>query len=250
MRTLRHIALMKKKPPAEKKIHQGDLTAQKGVVYDFDEITGSVSVREGATFTADALTTVGGYVSVREGATFTADALTTVGGDVYMEKGATKAPSPKKKNAGSEIALKICRDALVASLALDGLSLEDGILSRVISKRGGVSRVQIVGKSKIIYVVSRDGHNAHGDTLAQARADLLMKMGNRDTTEFKSWTLETKVSLEKMIVAYRTITGACSLGTSHFLAGKNYKGNLSVAFVIKETKGKYGHETFASFFTK
>ena len=45
-------------------------------------------VREGATFRADALTSVSGHVVVHEGATFHADALTSAG-SVYVHEGAT-----------------------------------------------------------------------------------------------------------------------------------------------------------------
>ena len=135
-------------------------------------------------------------------------------------------------------------------MALHGLTLEDGILARVICSRGGVKLVRIVGQAKISYIVQRDGHTAHGATLSEARADLLLKMGNRDTTPYRNWTTETKASLEEMIVAYRTITGACQQGVSHFLTSKNYKGKLSVQFVIDETQGRYGHDAFKKFFTK
>ena len=158
-------------------------------------------------------------------------------------------PALKQKNAGS-VAKNIGSAALTAAMALNGFVFEDGILAELVSKKGNVTRIKIVGSQKISYIISADGHTAHGKTLAQARADLLVKTGNRDTTPYKSWTPETKVSLEEMIVAYRTITGACGQGVSHFLSAKNYKGKLSVAFVIAETEGRYGHETFKGFFSE
>ena len=210
------------------KIHKGDLIAEAGVVYDFEEITGDLNASGADTRTAfPKLTTVGGYLYA-SGADF---------------------PSLKQKEAGS-VALFICRAALSASLALHGLVMEDGILAELVSKKGNVSRVKIVGKTKVSYIVHRDGHTAHGKTLSEARADLLLKLGNRDTTPYKSWTKETAVSLEEMIVAYRTITGACGQGVSHFLSSKNYRGKLSVSFVIEETQGRYGHEVFKGFFNK
>ena len=254
-------------------IHQGDLVAKPGTVYHFKEITGYLDARGADTKTAfPKLTTVGGYLDASGADTKTAfpklttvggylDAsgadtktafpkLTTVGGSLYASGADTKTAFPKltKRGAGDS-ANAICRAALVAALAIHGLALEDGILARVISSRGGVKRVKIVGRSKISYIVQRDGHTAHGSTLAEARADLLHKMGNRDTTPYRTWTTKTKASLQEMIVAYRAITGACQQGVSHFLAGKNYKGNLSVQFVINETQGRYGHEAFKQFFT-
>ena len=218
---------------SKKNIHHGDLVAKAGVVYNYDEITGSLYASGADTKTAF-------------------PKLTTVGGSLYASGADTKTAFPKltKQNAGDEKAISICRAALTAALALHRLFLSDGILAEEISTRGNVSRVKIAGQANVSYIVKRDGQTAHGATLSQARADLLVKLGSRDTSQYKKWTLETKVSLEEMIVAYRSITGACGVGVAHFLSTKNYKGKLSVAFVIKETEGRYGHETFKGFFTK
>jgi len=211
-------------------------------------VGGYVYVRATATFDAPVLTTVGGSVDVRATATFDAPVLTTVGGSVDVSENATfDAPVLKTKTAG-EKALSICRTALTAALARNGLVLSDGILACPVSTRGNVSRIHIVGQTTVSYIVRQGEHTAHGATIAEARADLILKMGGRDTTPYKEWTKETKVSLEEMIVAYRTITGACGKGVGHFLSSKSYKGKLSVAFVIAETEGKYGHEAFKGFF--
>ena len=233
-------------------------------------VGGSLDARGADTKTAfPKLTTVGGYLDARGADTKTAfPKLTTVGGSLYARGADTKTafpklttvggsldakgsdtPSIKQKKAGTD-AITICHAALAASLLMNGFTIVDGILAELVSKKGNVSRVRIIGQTKISYIVQRDGRTAHGETLAQARADLLLKIGKRDTTPYESWTLETKVSLEEMIVAYRTITGACGQGVSHFLSEKNYRGKLSVAFVIEETNGRYGHEQFKGFFTK
>ena len=233
--------------------HYGDLIAKPGTVYHFENITGSLDASGADTKTEfPKLTTVGGRLYARGANTKTAfPKLTTVGGSLDASGADTKTAFPKltKKNAGDS-AKAFCRAALVAALGLHNLTLEDGILARVIGCRGGVKRVRIVGQAKISYIVQRDGHTAHGATLGEARADLLLKMGNRDTTPYRKWTTDTKASLEEMIVAYRTITGACQQGVSHFLSGKAYKGKLSVQFVIDETQGRYGHDTFKAFFTR
>ena len=70
--------------------HKSDLIIEKGDKKDYSkltEVSGSVYVRQGATFTAPALTK-SGYVDVQEGATFTAPALTK-SGYVYVQEGAT-----------------------------------------------------------------------------------------------------------------------------------------------------------------
>ena len=233
------------------KTHIGNLIAKPGTRYDFEEITGSLDASGADTKAAfPKLTTVGGYLDASGADTKAAfPKLTTVGGSLYASGADTKTAFPKlKERNASGVALTMCRAALAAALALDGLAMDDGILVRVISARGGVRRVQIVGQTKISYIVERAGATAHGATLAEARADLLLKLGNRDTTPYKAWTPETTASVQDMIVAYRTITGACNAGVSRFLNGKNYKGKVSVGFVIEETKGQYGHEAFRAFF--
>ena len=167
--------------------------------------------------------------------------LTEITGSLDANGANTKTAFPKLTHTGNS-------EALTRQLAKQGLSLQDGVLSFVISKRGPVTRLMIVGQSKLSYMVERDGKTAHGATLDEARADLILKIGNSDATPYKNWTLDTESSLQDMIVAYRTITGACGLGVSHFLFGKNYPKELSVGFVIGETVGKYGHETFKAFF--
>ena len=225
--------------------HIGNLKAEPGKVYDFTEITGYLDASGADTKTAfPKLTTIGGYLYASGADTKTAfPKLTTIGGTLDASGADTKTAFPKLKSQNDE-------SELHTALKLVGLCKVDGILAKVITKRGPVMRVVIVGKTKQSYIVERDGKTAHGATLAEARADLLMKLGNRDTSQFKSWTAETKVTLEEIIVAYRTITGACGQGCSHFLAGKNYPAKVSVAFIISETVGQYGHETFKSFFNK
>ena len=200
---------MTKKLTNERKVHEGDIIAQPGMVYDFEKISGYLRASGADTRTAF--------------------------------------PKLKQQEAG-EPAMAKCRSALVAALALHGLILQDGILSRIISKKAGVYRVVVVGQSKVSYVIERDGQTAHGATLQLARADLLFKLGRRDTSAFREWKRETERPLEEMIAAYRAITGACGAGVQHFLAGKKYGPKVSVDFMLKETRGQYGHDKLAAFF--
>ena len=271
----------------EQKIHIGNLEAKAGVIYDFTEITGTLYAYGADTKTAfPRLTTIGGYLDAHGADTKTAfpvlttiggtlyaygadtktafPRLTTIGGTLYACGADTKTAFPKlttiggtldasgadTKTAFPKLKSKGDESALHAALKLVGLCRVDGILSKVINKRGPVSRVVIVGQTQQSYIVEREGKFAHGKTLAEARADLLIKLGNRDTSQFESWTAETKVTLEQIIVAYRTITGACGQGCSHFLASKNYPPKVTVGFIIEETKGAYGHEAFRNFFNK
>jgi prefoldin subunit 5 len=236
----------------------GDVYVEKGATWQADALTsvgGGVSVREGATWQADALTSVGGGVSVEKGATWQADALTSVGGGVSVEKGATcrlqknpKHNDPDAPRLTAEV-LRYCRASLLSSFAAAGYSFADGILARIVSERGSVSRVVICGKTDISYVVKDDeGNFAHGDTLDEARADLMVKRTKGDLTQFKAWTLDKEVSKSDAIMAYRSITGACSKGTRLWLEQRHTPEKITVAGIIEITKGAYGSEAFAQFF--
>ena len=248
------------------KIHNGALTAKPGEVYDFTEITGNLDARKasadafpflatiggsadfrGWTGSASKLTTIGGSADF-QGWTGSASKLTTIGGSAYFQGWTGSADTSRIKTNVGQHALDIVRAAVVAAFAKHGLALNDGILAHIVASKGGVKRVRIVGQTRISYIVERDGKTAHGNTLAEARADFLMKLGNRDTTPYKAWTRATEASLQDMIVAYRVITGACGAGVSHFLAARSFPAKFTVARAIEETRGAYGGDTFAAFF--
>ena len=93
------------------------------------------------------------------------------------------------------------------------------------------------------------GKWAHGTTLADARADLIYKIGDRDTSEYASLTLDSVLTFEQGIEAYRVITGACSLGTRGFVESlPEVEKQYSIKEIIEITRGKYGNEKFAKFF--
>jgi hypothetical protein len=97
------------------------------------------------------------------------------------------------------------------------------------------------------YLITQGAISAHGRTLAEARADLRLKQGDRDTTPYRGWTTRTVVSKDEAIAAYRAVTGACGLGVSDWLAGRRLPVRLSVARILRETAGAYGADTFAAF---
>ena len=253
--------------------HIGDLTAQAGNVYDFTEITGTLDASGADTKTAfpklttvggplyargadtkiafPKLTTLGGTLDARGADTKTAfPKLTTVGGYLDASDADTKTAFPKLTQSNNAKAVKDASDALKSALAAQRLILADGILAKVVSKKGPVIRVVVIGRNKWSYIVTRDGHTAHGATLAAARTDLLVKIGNRDTSAYKGWTVQTAAKLDDLIVAYRVITGACAQGVSFFLAEHKMPEKMTVGEAIEKTKGRYGHEEFRNFFSK
>ena len=190
------------------------------------EVSCSVYVRENATFTAPALAEVSGYVYVHENATLTAPALVTIGEVGYVSEwfgykvevfdGIGCVSVSEKQRDGVDI--RYCRSA----------SFKDG---------------ELVGNP--YFVVSQNGFNAHGDTIESALSDLLFKQADRDVSVYKHMPIDTVKSPQEWAAIYRVITGACSLGTAYFMKEKGeLKDIYTLAEIIEETLGAYGHERF------
>ena len=188
--------------------------------------SGSVYVSDNATFTAPALAEVSGYVYVHENATLTAPALVTIGEVGYVSEwfghkvevfdGIGCVSVSEKQRDGVDI--RYCRSA----------SFKDG---------------ELVGNP--YFVVSQNGFNAHGDTIESALSDLLFKQADRDVSVYKHMPIDTVKSPQEWAAIYRVITGACSLGTAYFMKEKGeLKDIYTLAEIIEETLGAYGHERF------
>ena len=209
----------------EKNIFKGDLTAKPGAVYEYSEITGGLYARGADTKTAfPKLTSVGGGLDAR--------------GDFSNVK-QNDAEAPNK-----------CRAALLSAFAAAGFSFADGILARIVSQRGRVARVVVCGKTETSYLVTNGEAWSHGDTLANAREGLLYKVGSRDTSEYKTWTMDRKCTKAEAVVAYRVITGACEQGVRSWMEQHKTPETITVRGIIEITKGSYGSETFKKFFAE
>ena len=166
--------------------------------------------------------------------------ITEITGTLYASGADTRTAFPALTTTND-------RAALCVALARHGLTLDDGILSHVIRRRGPVAHVRRVGSRETSYIVTDGALTAHGRTLAEARADLRVKQRPRDVEAYRGWTPQTVVTLETAIAAYRAITGACGLGVSDFLRGRTLPKRMSVARMLAETRGAYGHDAFAAF---
>ena len=125
----------------------------------------------------------------------------------------------------------------------------DGIGCAVISQKGNVYKVHNINSDKESYVVTDGEYFSHGDTIKQAKEDLIYKISNRDTSQYKDLTLDSVVTKTEAIKMYRVITGACEAGTKHFVSGlAKTKAKYKVSELIELTKGQYGNETFKNFF--
>ena len=129
----------------------------------------------------------------------------------------------------------------------------DGIFSVIDSHHGNVYKVHKLGQEdKPFYLITDgDNHWAHGATIKEAKADLIYKINDRDTSEYEKLSLDDTLSYEKAIAAYRTITGACSAGTRDFIENRlpsPHKDKYTIREIIKLTKNEYGGKKFAKFF--
>ena len=78
----------------------------------------------------------------------------------------------------------------------------------------------------------------------------MFKTSDRDTAQYNNLSMEDVKPLDFWVVAYRTITGACTFGTNEYLENNKdkYKNEMSLKEVIKATENQYGHNTFVEFF--
>ena len=222
------------------KIVEGDITYNPADDYtEVEEINGSLDFCGTDTRTAfPKLTTVGGYLDVT-----CAD---------------TKTAFPKLKHKNSDKAKQIAWRNLNQSLLKSGYMLQDGILSKHIASRklsNGliVHTGIIVGKTSKSYVIETpDGVYAHGNTVKQAREALLYKLSeNRNTTPYRAWTLDTSITKRQAIQSYMAITGACAMGTRHFVEttfGGKVPARTTVRKVIEMTAGQYQSDVYRNFF--
>lgn len=130
----------------------------------------------------------------------------------------------------------------------------DGILTEVVSKRGNVMRVRRISRKEIGYLITDgSGNYAHGDTLDEAKEDLIFKITDRKTSDYEHLTLTDTLDHMEAMLCYRVITGACRQGIKHFIEtklGHNAKPSYTIAEIIDITKGEYRSDVFREFFEK
>ncbi len=214
------------------------------VLENVEKVSGSVDVREGATFEAPALTEVSGYVDVREGATFEAPALTK-SGYVYVYKGATfEAPALTEvgefKYNGKFLGEYITVIDGIGCVILSEKQKDD--VSIKFCKKSQFKDGNLVGGK--FYVATKDNLNAHGETIKEAIEELLFKSGGRDVSQYKGMALDTVKTPDEWAFVYRMITGACKYGTREFIKTNSTKTKYSLSEILKVTNGAYGHKTF------
>ena len=169
----------------------------------------------------------------------------TVGGPLYLRGTGITDTSNVNRNFNVDLVNKIWSKSKYICA--------DDLFTEVLSQHGNVWEVKKIASTKSFYLVT-DGHGkyAHGDTIQDAKKDLLYKISNRDKSKYEKLTLDSVLTFEEAIECYRIITGACSFGTKNFvetiLPEKDKKASYSIREMIEITRGQYGHETFKSFF--
>ena len=179
--------------------------------------------------------TVGGYLDLNNLTSISEGFNPTVGGDLYLTKlttNFTKLEGPITWSNGKYIKV-------------------DGLFTEILSKKGNIYKVKKLNNPKEFFLIT-DGNNkgSHGDTLKQAKEDLIYKISNISKDQYKGLTLQSTLSFEKAIECYRVITGACSFGTKDFVTSNNIEAkDYSIQQIIELIKDKYGNETFIQFFS-
>lgn len=126
--------------------------------------------------------------------------------------------------------------------------IADGILSKVINKKGDVYKVINHGETEKSYIVKSGDVYSHGETIKQAREDLVYKLSDRDTLKYDNLTMDTVLTKEECIQMYMTITGACSSGTKYFVNNQtDIKDEYTVSEIIYLTQGQYNHSALVEF---
>ena len=100
---------------------------------------------------------------------------------------------------------------------------------------------------KLQALATVDGENAHGETIQEATEELMFKDGARDVEQYRDMPLETVKTPSEWALIYRAVTGACQFGTREFIKSKGaMKDSYTLADILHETRGAFGHETFKS----
>ena len=130
----------------------------------------------------------------------------------------------------------------------------DGIFGKIVEQKGNVYHIRLNGGNEITYtylVTDGKGKWSDGDTLVEAKANLIYKNSKRDKSDYENLMLDNELSFEDAIVCYRVITGADSFDIKRFIKNKfnkNNKDKYTIADIIELTEGEYGGDEFRKFF--
>jgi hypothetical protein len=125
----------------------------------------------------------------------------------------------------------------------------DRILDKIVDKFE-IDGFNVI-KTENGFIFSNGKEFAHGKTMSQARRDLIFKITERDTEQYKNIDLKEYRTTEYLYSCYRNITGSCSFGTEDYIESHPDTEELhSIEEVIKHTSGNnaYRSDVFRNFF--
>ena len=186
--------------------------------------------------------TVGGYLDLRDTAITALPDNLTVGG--YLDLSGTQVKRREVKRPSNTFSSDLSAQ-IEAKFNSRGYTRADGILAKILHKKEHISRVLIAGKKEPSWLVTDgSGNYAHADELDEAVQELAFKAADRDVSAYAGMPEDTVKTPKEWAFIYRLITGACKSGTAHFMAGKQLKESYTLAEIIEQTRGAFGHERF------
>lgn len=202
--------------------------------------------------------TIDGTLDIRDTNITSLPDILTLGGYIYHSNLNKKVLSKVNKTFSPEQQKKI-HDLQNKALFWErnGVSYikVNGIFSVIDSHHGNVYKVHELGKEDKPFYFITDGDNnwAHGDTLAEAKADLIYKLSDKDAARYKNLSLDDTLSYEEAIIAYRTITDALDNWVKDFIKNRlpfSRKREYTIKEIIDFSKDGYGGKDFEKFFKK
>ena len=216
-----------------------DLSSLKSIPEGFNPtVGGSLYLRSLTSIPEGFNPTVGGYLDLRSLTSIPEGFNPTVGGSLDLNS--LKGPKPQTHKPSYPLIWPNGKYILA-----------DGVFQELISRKGPIFKVRSIGKTAVSYLVTDGaGKFAHGETIKEAKADLIYKIGDRDKSKYEGMTIKTVLTFPKMIEAYRIITGACESGTKGFITSHvgTPKASYTIQEIIDLTSGQYGNEEFKRFF--
>ncbi len=122
------------------------------------------------------------------------------------------------------------------------VDFSDNVFTYVISTRAGVKKVK-TESGKILFLVNdENGNSSHGETIEQAREDLVYKVIAKSDVK-----IPKKATGKEWVGIYRSVTGACSAGVKNFVeqVGKSLDEEYTAKQIAKLVQGQFGAEQFA-----
>ncbi len=209
-----------------------------------EEISGSLDLSSLTSIPEGFNPTVGGYLDLSSLTSIPEGFNPTVGGYLYL-RSLTSIPEGFNKDDFQRKEIPFMKWGKGNG---DYIFCDDRF-SEVITKKGNVWKLKDIHKNNEYYLITDNkGKYAHGDSIKEAKADLIFKISNRDKSKYENIDIDEKIPFANCIEMYRVITGACATGTKNFIEQKGIKQTkYSPKSIALLTKWAYGNSDFCNF---